>query len=61
MTKWGVIDNDEVVNVIIWNGIDPIPVDWNLLPNEDGRLAIGMKLIAGEWQFQKKESDNDGD
>lgn len=55
MNKWAVIHNDEVVNVIIWTGNDPIPTEWDLLPNEDGRLAIGMKLIAGEWQYQKWE------
>lgn len=58
MNRWAVIYNDEVVNVIIWNGEDPIPTEWNLLPNDDGQLQIGMELVSGEWQYQKWQENN---
>ena len=47
------------VTQIIWNGEDPIPSEWNLLPNNDGQLQIGMQLVAGEWQYQKFENNDD--
>jgi len=47
--KYAVIENDVIVNCIIWNGIDLIPSEWELIENEDGFLRMGMYRVDGEW------------
>ena len=54
--KYAIIKNNEVINVIIWDGKTkfeyPFDYDEMIQSNE---LQIGMKLIDGNWIMQNIE------
>jgi len=54
--KYAIIHNDEVINVINWDGIThfqyPFEHDEMIQSNE---LQIGMKLIDGVWTIEDAE------
>jgi len=49
MDKYAVVENDIITNIIIWDGVQPLPNQWELIINNDGFLKIGMERINGEW------------
>jgi hypothetical protein len=51
--KYAIIHNDEVINVINWDGITPFhyPFEYDSMVQSD-ELQIGMKLIDGVWKFE---------
>ena len=55
--NYAIIKNNEVINVIIWDGITafhyPFEHDSMVQSNE---LQIGMKLIDGVWKFEETET-----
>jgi hypothetical protein len=52
--KYVVIKNDEVINVIEWDGVTPFhyPFEHDDMVQSD-ELQIGMKLIDGVWKFEE--------
>ena len=48
--KYAIIKNNEVINVIIWDGITKFeyPFDYDEMIQSD-ELQIGMQLINGVW------------
>lgn len=48
--KYAIIKNNEVINVIIWDGITAFhyPFDYDEMIQSD-ELQIGMKFINGVW------------
>ena len=55
--KYAIINNDEVINVINWDGITPFhyPFEHDLMIQSD-ELQIGMKLIDGVWKVEEAEN-----
>ena len=51
--KYAIIHNDEVINVINWDGITPFqyPFEHDEMIQSD-ELQIGMKLIDGVWTIE---------
>ena len=51
--KYAIIHNDEVINVINWDGITPFqyPFEHDSMIQSD-ELQIGMKLIDGVWKIE---------
>ena len=54
--RYAIIKNNEVINVIIWNGVTPFeyPFDYDEII-QSNELQIGMKLIDGNWIMQNIE------
>ena len=54
--KYAIIKNNEVINVIIWDGKTPFhyPFEHDEMIKSD-ELQIGMKLIDGNWIMQNIE------
>ena len=50
--KYAIIKNNEVVNIIIWDGKIKFeyPFDYDEMIQSD-ELQIGMKLIDGNWEL----------
>lgn len=49
--RYAVVQNDTVVNVVIWNGEDTFVITNELVPIEEGSdLGIGWTLVDGAWQ-----------
>ena len=51
--KYAIIHNDEVINVINWDGVTPFhyPFEYDSMIQSD-ELQIGMKLIDGVWTIE---------
>ena len=56
--KYAIIHNDEVINVINWDGITPFqyPFEHDSMV-QSNELQIGMKLIDGVWKFEEVENN----
>lgn len=52
--KYAIINKDEVINVIEWDGKTPFhyPFEHTEMVQDD-TLQIGMKLIDGVWKFEE--------
>ena len=52
--KYAIINNNEVVNAIQWDGKTPFeyPFEHDEMIQSD-ELQIGMKLIDGVWMFEE--------
>lgn len=52
--KYAIINKDEVINVINWDGVTPFqyPFEHTEMVQSD-ELQIGMKLIEGVWKFDE--------
>ena len=55
--KYAIINNNEVINVINWDGVTPFKYQFEhdsmVQSNE---LQIGMKLIDGVWKVEEAEN-----
>ena len=47
--KHAVIKNNEVINVILWDGITPITFPDDVTVIQSDTLAIGMKYDGANW------------
>lgn len=47
--KHAVIKNNEVINVILWDGIKPISFPNDVTVIQSDTLAIGMKYDGANW------------
>lgn len=47
--KYAVIKNNEVVNVILWDGVKPINFPSDVTVLQSNTLAIGMKYDGTKW------------
>lgn len=56
--KYAIINKNEVINVIIWDGVTPFhyPFEHDNMVQSD-ELQIGMKLIDGVWIREQVEED----
>ena len=56
--KYAIIKNNEVVNVIIWDGVTPLkyPFDYDEMIQSD-ELQIGMKFIDGVWITETEDME----
>ena len=54
--KYAIINNDEVINVINWDGVTHFkyPFEHDSMVQSD-ELQIGMKLIDGVWTIEDAE------
>ena len=54
--KYAIINKDEVINVINWDGVTPFkyPFEHTKIV-QSNELQIGMKLIDGVWKFEETE------
>ena len=52
--KYAIINNNEVINVIQWDGKTPFeyPFEHDEMIQSD-ELQIGMKLIDGVWMYEE--------
>lgn len=55
--KYAIINKDEVINVIEWDGVTPFqyPFEHDDIVQSD-ELQIGMKLIDGVWKYDEEEN-----
>lgn len=50
MNRWAVIENDTVVNVIVWDGSEPAEISGEVVEiDANSPLAPGYRRVNGEW------------
>ena len=56
--NYAIIKNNEVINVIIWDGKTKFeyPFDYDDMVQSD-ELQIGMKFINGEWITETEDTE----